>query len=219
MTRFLAPLALAAALVASGIAAAAEPRTILERFSQGLEGLDGRFSQRVFDADGRLTEETGGRVALSAPRLFRWEYEAPFPQLIVADGDHVWVYDPDLEQVQVRKQSLEEQQSPLAALIDPAELERQFTVSAAASDGALDWIVLTPKDDEAQIESARLAFEGVELRRMTMADALGQRTEIRFENWQRNPAFARGTFVFVPGPGVDVIGEIAEGAEVYRIPD
>lgn len=219
MIRLLASFALAAALSVPTLVWADEPRVILDGFSAGLKGLDGRFTQRVFDADGQLDEETRGRVALSAPRQFRWEYGPPFPQLIVADGDHVWIYDPDLEQAQVRKQSHEEQQSPLAALIDPAELERQFTLSIGPHADGLQWVVLTPKDEEAQIESARLGFAGKELSRMTMSDVLGQRTEIEFEAWQRNPAFAIGTFAFTPPPGVDVVGEMAESAEVYPISD
>ncbi len=219
MIRLLALFAMAAALSMPTLASADASRTVLDGFSAGLKGLDGRFTQRVFDADGQLSEETKGRVALSAPRQFRWEYEPPFPQLIIADGDHVWIYDPDLEQAQVRKQSHEEQQSPLAALIDPAELERQFTVSSGPNKDGLQWVVLTPKDDEAQIESARLGFAGKELSRMTMSDVLGQRTEIVFEAWQRNPAFAVGTFAFTPPPGVDVVGEKVESAEVYRVRD
>jgi outer membrane lipoprotein carrier protein len=201
-------------------ACAADARAILDAFTRDLQGLDGRFVQRVFDADGALSEETKGRVALSAPRQFRWEYEAPFPQLIVADGYHVWIYDPDLEQAQVRKQSHEEQQSPLTALIDPTELERQFVVQAAPAAEGLDWVELTPRDAEtAQIASARLGFAAGELARMHMADSLGQRTEIAFEGWRRNPAFAPDTFRFEPPEGVDVIGEQAESAEVYPIAD
>lgn len=218
MTRSLCCLALSLAVGAT--AAAAEPRAVLDAFTRDLEGLDGRFAQHVFDANGQLTEETRGRVALSAPRQFRWEYEAPFPQLIVADGDHVWVYDPDLEQAQVRKQSHEEQQSPLAALIDPDELERQFVVTPGEDTEGLDWIVLTPRDaDDAQVASARLAFSAAGLERMVMADALGQRTEIVFSGWSRNPAFAPDTFRFVPPEGVDVIGERIQSAEVHPIRD
>jgi outer membrane lipoprotein carrier protein len=207
-------------LLAISSVGAQESRTALEAFSHDLRGLDGRFVQRVYDADGRLDEETHGRVALSAPRQFRWEYESPFPQLIVADGDHVWIYDPDLEQAQVRKQSLEEQQSPLTVLIDPTELERQFVVRAAPDRDGLAWVVLTPRDaDTAQVESAELGFLGAELASMVMSDALGQRTEIRFSGWKRNPRFERGTFDFVPPDGVDVIGERIESAEVHAIPD
>ncbi len=212
---------LAALLIAVSVSAvASEPRAVLEGFSSGLVGLDGRFEQRVFDADGQLTEETQGRVALATPRQFRWEYEAPFPQLIVADGDHVWVYDPDLEQVQVRIQSHEEQQSPLAVLIDPTELDRQFNLAGDADADGLQWIVLTPKKSEdAQFAAARLGFSGQSLQRMQLRDALGQRTEMTFSHWQRNPAFAAGTFAFTPPEGVDVVGEMAASAEVHAIKD
>lgn len=209
--------ALGFALLASPASAVTPPA--LENFTQGLRGLDGHFSQRVYDADGKLTEETQGRVALAAPRQFRWEYDEPYPQLIVADGDHVWVYDPDLEQVQVRKQALEEQHSPLAALVDPGELDRQFTVAPAPEEDGLEWVVLKPKTDDAQIESARLGFKGQELARMTMQDALGQTTEIAFQGWRRNPDFAVGTFGFTPPAGVDVVGELIESAEVTPVRD
>lgn len=204
-------------LLASSAAATAAP-SALDAFSRGLQGLDGRFEQRVYDADGQLTEETRGRVALAAPRQFRWEYEAPFPQLIVADGDHVWIYDPDLEQVQVRIQSHEEQQSPLTVLIDPTELERQFVVKPAPPAGGLAWVELIPREkDDAQFASAKLAFDGEALVRMEMSDALGQRTEISFRQWRRNPSFAAGTFRFTPPAGVDVVGETAESAEVFPV--
>jgi outer membrane lipoprotein carrier protein len=215
MTRFLAALGLAL-LPPLGLAATPP---VLAGFTDGLRGLDGRFVQRVFDADGQLTEESQGRVALAAPRQFRWEYEGDFPQLIVADGDQVWIYDPDLEQVQVRKQALEEQHSPLAALVDPAELDRQFRVTAAPSEGGLDWVMLAPKADDAQIENARLGFKNGELARMTLQDALGQTTEIAFQHWRRNPEFAVGTFGFTPPPGVDVVGEMIDSAEVTPIED
>lgn len=198
---------------------AADPRATLDQFTADLRGLDGRFVQRVFDNGGRLTEESEGRVALSAPRQFRWEYAEPFPQTIVADGDHVWIYDPDLEQVQVRTQSYEEQSSPLAALIDPGELDRQFTVTDGGPGDGVAWVVLTPKGDDAQFDSARLGFAGAQLQRMEMRDGLGQRTEISFEGWKRNPVFAGDTFRFEPPAGVDVIGEIKGGAEITPLGD
>lgn len=195
----------------------ADARATLRQFTDGLQGLDGRFVQRVYDGAGRMNEESQGRVALSAPRQFRWEYADPFPQLIVADGDHVWIYDPDLEQVQVRTQSYEEQSSPLAALIDPAELDRQFEVSDGGPGDGVQWVVLAPKSEDAQFDSARLGFAGGQLQRMEMRDGLGQRTEITFDGWQRNPSFAADTFSFEPPAGVDVIGEVKSGAEVMPL--
>lgn len=212
-SRIFAATALLAMLPLASVQAS-DAHATLQQFTEGLKGLDGRFVQRVFSADGQLDEESQGRVALSAPRQFRWEYAEPFPQLIVADGDHVWIYDPDLEQVQVRPQSYEEQQSPLAALIDPAELDRQFTVDDGGSSDGLSWVTLTPKSDDAQFNAARLGFAGGQLQRMDMRDGLGQRTEISFEGWSRNPGFAADTFRFEPPAGVDVIGEVNAGAEV-----
>jgi outer membrane lipoprotein carrier protein len=181
----------------------------LAAFSKGLKGLDGTFSQQVFDAKGKLKESSSGKVALSAPRLFRWEYVKPYPQLIVADGKTVWVYDPDLQQVTKRPQGAEEQNSPLSALIDPGKLEAQFVVKEGGSASGLDWLVLTPKGNaaDASFRSARLGFGKAGLVKMQVIDALGQRTEISFSSWKRNPAFPASTFRYAPPKGVDVIGE------------
>ncbi|HET6604153.1 MAG TPA: outer membrane lipoprotein chaperone LolA [Xanthomonadaceae bacterium] len=186
-------------------------------FSDGLQRAQARFEQRVYDERGGLREQASGTVALSAPRLFRWEYRQPYEQLIVADGDHVWIYDPDLEQVTVRRQSIEEQHSPLAALIDPGLLEEQFEVATPVHEDGIDWVALHPRSQDAQLQSARLGFSGGELVHMVMHDALGQRTEIAFSGWRRNPVFEAGRFRFVPPEGVDVIGETIESAEVYPL--
>ncbi|MCA0198399.1 MAG: outer membrane lipoprotein chaperone LolA [Proteobacteria bacterium] len=189
--------------------ACAGARDELVRFTNGLKGLEGQFSQQVFDVSGRAKESSRGKVALSAPRLFRWEYLKPFEQLIVADGDKVWIYEPDLQQATVKAQGEEERNSPLVALFDPARLDRQFDVSeeAAASDG-LQWLTLTPKAGaEANFQAARLGFGAQGLARMQVLDLVGQKTEIRFEGWKRNPAFAAGTFKFAPGKDVDVVGQ------------
>lgn len=190
-------------------AAHAGAREQLDSFARGLKGLDGQFTQTVFDDNGRVRESSSGRVALSAPRLFRWEYVKPYPQLIVADGSTVWVYDPDLEQVSRRPQGSAEQDSPLAALIDPGKLDRDFVVQDGGAEDGLQWLLLKPKQggEDAAFQSAKLGLDGEGLSRMEIVDALGQRTEIRFSDWKRNPAFARDTFRYTPPAGVDVVGE------------
>lgn len=191
------------------VQAFAGARDNLKSFTSGLKGLDGLFTQQVYDTKGKLKETSSGRVALSAPRLFRWEYAKPYPQLIVADGNKVWVYDPDLQQVTVRGQGNEEQNSPLSALIDPAKLDQQFNVSESGSADGLQWLTLTPKNEgEASFQSARLGFDAGGLTRMEVLDAVGQSTRISFSGWKRNPAFASGTFKYTPAKGVDVVGDI-----------
>jgi outer membrane lipoprotein carrier protein len=197
-------IALTSLLLAS--TAHAGGRDDLTAFTKGLKGLEGGFTQQVYDANGRKKESSTGRVAMSAPRHFRWEYAKPFEQLIVADGKSVWVYDKDLMQVTKRAQGVEEQSSPLAALIDPTRLDREFIVKELGATEGLDWIELRPRDpDNASFESARLGFEGTTLAQMKIVDPLGQRTELRFKDWKRNPSFAKGTFSFAPPKGVDIV--------------
>ena len=197
------------AVVALAGAAHAGAREQLDSFTRGLKGLEGQFTQQVFDESGRARESSSGHVALSAPRLFRWEYRQPYAQLIVADGQTVWVHDPDLEQVTRRPQGGAEQDSPLAALIDPARLDRDYIVEEAGQDDGLAWLLLRPRDggEDAAFQSARLGLDGGALVRMDIVDALGQRTRIEFSGWKRNPSFAADTFRFTPPPGVDVVGE------------
>ena len=202
--RLLTGLGLATLLFASS--AHAGGRDDLTTFTKGLKGLDGTFTQQVFDANGRKKETSNGRVAMSAPRYFRWEYAKPFEQLIVADGKVIWVYDPDLKQVTRREQGGEEQSSPLAALLDPARLDREFLVKELPATDGLDWIELRPRNpDKATFESARLGFGDAGLSRMRVVDPLGQRTELTFTKWKRNPSFAGSTFRFAPPKGVDVV--------------
>ena len=205
--RWLATAVLLATVAVAG-AANASGRASLDAFTRGLKGLDGSFTQETFDQNGRRKESSSGRVALSAPRLFRWEYVKPYPQLIVADGSKVWVFEPDLEQVTVRPQGEEEQNSPLAALIDPSRLDRDYLLADAGEADGLQWLTLSPRNgEEAAFRTARLGFDRNGLSRMSFEDALGQRTEMRFGAWTRNPAFASGTFRYVPPKGVDVVGE------------
>ena len=217
-----AALAALVAFGASSVAMAGAPsaRAQFDAFSRNLKGLQGRFEQRVYDTNGRQSEQSAGSVKLSAPRQFRWEYLKPSPQLIVADGDQVWIYDPDLDQVTVRKQSLEEQDSPLSVLIDPTELERRYRVREAGAAGGLSWLSLAPKaGEDAPFKQAKLGFGAAGLARMELFDALGQRTVIAFSPWQRNPRFAPGTFRFTPPKGADVVGTPVEHAQVRALRD
>ena len=145
-------------LALASATAHAGAREQLDVFSKDIQGLSANFSQRVFDSRGDLKESSSGKVQLQAPRQFRWEYLKPFPQLLVADGDHIWIYDPDMEQVTVRQQSLEEQNSPLAMLIDPAEMERQFIAKEGGRAVAHTADVTNSDAVKAAVEAAVAAF-------------------------------------------------------------
>lgn len=205
MTRFLRYAVLATALFSTSALAGA--RDELNAFTRDLKGLDGQFTQKVFDTRGKLKESSSGTVALSAPRMFRWEYVKPYPQLIVADGKTVWIYDEDLEQVTRRPQGTEEHSSPLSALIDPSRLDARFVVEEGGNEEGLEWLTLSPKNaDDSSFRTARLGFGDNGLVKMQVVDAIGQSTDISFSGWKRNPAFAPSTFRYSPPAGVDVIG-------------
>jgi len=192
-------------------------RTQMEAFAKNLDAISGKFSQQIFDANDEPRDQSEGTLALKAPRQFRWQTTKPFEQLIVADGDHVWIYDPDLEQVTVRNQSFEEAHSPLTVLTDLGQLDREFTSNEQGERDGLTWLRLKSKAKEPEFEYAELGFDSDGLKQMIFKDTLGNRTEITFSHWQRNPKFAKDTFKFTPPKGVDVIGDIKPNAEVFPV--
>lgn len=203
----------------SGVASTAPmtARAQLDQFSAGLQTLSGQFEQRT--QSGGQTESASGTLALKAPRLFRWDYLDPFEQRIVADGDHVWVYDIDLEQVSVRPQSFDEASSPLAVLMDLKQLDVEFAVSDGGHGEGLDWLVLKSKSKEPQFKEARLGFAGNQLQAMRVIDSFEGRIDYRFSDWQRNQSLPSEHFVFKVPEGVDVIGETRAGAQVQPLGD
>lgn len=205
--RSMTTLAAAGLMLFAGVASAGA-RDQLNTFTKGLKTLDGRFTQQVFDARGKLKETSSGRVSLSAPKQFRWEYAKPYPQQIVADGTTVWIYEPDLQQVTKRPQGAEERTSPLTALTNPSRLDAQFKVQEAGAANGLEWLTLTPKGDATSpgFRSAKLGFGAGGLSKMQVVDQLGQRTDISFSDLKRNAPLPAGTFRFAVPKGVDVIG-------------
>jgi outer membrane lipoprotein carrier protein len=206
-------------LLLSAGAHADTARARLDAFAKGLAGLSGTFSQQQFDPNGDPGKKTQGTLALEAPRQFRWDVTKPYQQQIVADGMHVWIYDPDLEQVSVRNQGVEEAHSPLTVLTDLAQLDREYAATEEGEREGFAWLRLKSKAKEPDFEYADLGFDATGFARMVFKDTLGNRTEIHFADWQRNPKFPAGNFKFTPPKGVDVIGDVKPEAEVHPVRD
>ncbi|MBK7011258.1 MAG: outer membrane lipoprotein chaperone LolA [Xanthomonadales bacterium] len=206
-------------LLAIPVHAADTARSRLEAFSGRIHTISAHFEQSVIGARGNRGEASTGTLALKAPRQFRWHTTAPFEQLIVADGNRVWIYDPDLEQVSVRGQGAEEAHSPLAVLTDLSRLDLEFTISEV---GEARRPALAQADFQGQgpeFAFAELGFDTDSLVRMRFEDTLGNTTEIRFSDWQDDPKLPADTFSFTPPAGVDVVGDPGEDAEVFPIKD
>ena len=192
-------------------------RADLDRFSENVQNLSASFEQQVFDDTGTALDAASGTLALARPNRFRWDYLEPEEQRIVADGDNIWIYDVELEQVSVRPQSFDEQQSPLAVLLDVASLDQQFNTEDRGEKGGANWLRLTPKSEDAEFAHVDLGFRDHQLARMVMVDIVGQRTEIVFQDWKRNTTLPPATFYFQPPKGVDVVGDVRPGAQVQPV--
>lgn len=186
-------------------------REQLETFSQGLERLHGRFTQTLYGSGGRVEERAEGELWLARPDRLRWEYGGDFPEIIVADGDNVWMHDVALEQVTVRPQAEYGTGSPFMLLTGLEGLDDQFIVRESGDMDGLALLTLEPRDPDADFEHVLLGLRDGGLQLMVLEDAFGLRTEIRFQDLRRNPEPDADRFAFQPPPGVDVVGSAADG--------
>jgi outer membrane lipoprotein carrier protein len=199
-----------ALLVSSGndVLAQEEGRQQLERFANHLHSFSAKFEQRVIGTDGKVEDQSEGTVWLRQPHFIRWEYGGDFPELVVADGQHVWIYDEALEQVTVKPQSDYAADSPLSLLTDIGKLDEQFVVREAGEMEGMALLELRSKNAEAEFERVLLGLQGDELKLMTMEDTFGLRTEIRFSEPRRNQELSLELFSFTPPPDADIIGNL-----------
>ena len=202
-----------------GTAFAGPARDQLTRFSKNVKTMRGEFAQTLFDANGRKKDQSSGTVALMAPRQFRWDVLKPFKQHIVADGNAIWVYDVELEQVNVRAQSFDEANSPLAVLLDLAMLDVEFNSAECPLSDGQHWLRLTAKAKNPDFKYADLGFSNGSMSTMRLVDNFGQRTDILFSKWIRNPKLAASVFTFTPPKDVDVVGEVPESAVIQKVPN
>ncbi len=179
---------------------------VLNHFLRDLQTLHAQFDQYLYDESGQLLEQSRGKMYVERPNKFRWDYQYPYSQLIVADGKKVWIYDSDLEQVTVK--SLDETlgKTPAFLLSRERRVEEDFIVNQLPSKTAqLTRFELFPKDTEATFKSMRISLRGKTLLSFELADNLGQTTYIAFHNLTKNQKLQIKLFHFTPPAGVDVI--------------
>ncbi len=166
--------------------------------------LQASFKQEI-RAQKRRVSTSSGMMALSRPGLFRWQTNRPSEQLLVADGRHIWIYDKDLEQVSVKKQTAS--LGGAAALFlseDPAAVTRDFEVSKIVESSKTTFI-LKARSAKANFEKVKLVFNQDILNTITLFDQLGQRTIIILSGVQTNKKLAARLFQFNAPKGVDVV--------------
>ena len=197
-----AALPVPAAATGDGVEAAAER---LDGWLAANRSFRARFSQSVFDEDGVEISASEGTVAFRRPYLFRWDYDAPTPQVIVSDGTQLWWYDIELAQVTVRPAGTALEGTPAALLAGPERVGEHFRGAALESDLGVDWFQLVPRGADAAFRALRIGLQGDEVRALEMDDGFGQTTRIDFLDVEYNPRLADALFRFVPPPDADVV--------------
>lgn len=193
-------------LLAGSPAAAGEAMERLHSFTDGLETFSAGFVQTLYDENQEPVQRSEGVAWLKRPGLFRWEYREPYVQVIVADGERLWIYDADLEQVTVRDTGRALATAPIMLLSGEAPLEEQFQMRELGAREGLQWVELRPKVQDTDFERIFLGLDDESLQVMELRDRFDQATQIRFHHVELGPEIDPSRFEFTPPEGVDVIG-------------
>jgi outer membrane lipoprotein carrier protein len=176
----------------------------LRAFARDVQSARAAFTQTVVSPDGARKKQSSGRFEFARPNRFRFSYDKPYEQHIVADGQKVWLYDVDLNQVTVRAMSNAVGATP-AALLAGAALDKEFELSPQPARDGLEWAQAIPRNQEGTIRAIRIGFKGASLAALEIVDSFGQRSMLRFTSVEPNVRVAEDRFQFVPPKGADVI--------------
>ncbi len=207
---------LASLLVAAVLALAAGPlwaddeaeaRERLRAFTEDLTSFSATFQQTLYDEDQYPLQENRGSAKLKKPGKFRWEYTAPHEQLIVSNGQRMWMYEADLDQVTVREFDAALGRAPIALLSGDAPLDDEFEIEALGQREDLLWLQLEPKVQDTDFRRIYLGFDDTSIKVMELRDRFDGATQVVFDNVEVNPDLADDEFEFEPPEGADVIGE------------
>jgi outer membrane lipoprotein carrier protein len=199
---------LAAVLLALPLAAGAATIDALRAFLRETQTARTPFTQTVVDKAGRSVQQARGEFVLSRPGKFRWSVDKPYRQLVVGDGERVWIYDEDLNQVVVRRMGTALGSTPAALLAGREDVEKAFRWRELGNADGLEWLEAIPTAPDATFTQIRLGFDGKTLAALALTDAFGQTTRVQFGAMERNPALPADAFRFVPPKGADVIGDV-----------
>ncbi|WP_296509018.1 outer membrane lipoprotein chaperone LolA [Rhodoferax sp.] len=199
-------------IAACAISARATGINDLESFVRTVKSGKAEFTQVVTapPKDGQLSrsKSSSGTFEFSRPGRFKFVYKKPFEQTIVADGQTLWLYDVDLNQVTARKQAQALGSTPAALIASSADikaLQNDFALADAPDEGGLQWVLGSPKAKDNQLQSVRIGFRQNQLEKLEIVDTFGQKSVITFSGFQSNAVINLELFQFKPPAGADVV--------------
>jgi outer membrane lipoprotein carrier protein len=179
----------------------------LRRFFHEVNSFSARFKQVVLDESLKPIQESSGTLWIERPNKFRWDYEKPYKQQIVADGKQLWVYDAGLQQATVRNLTGGLNDTPAMLLAGKGRLDDNFTIQPLDAQGNLMWVQLKPRHKDSGYDDIRIGFAQGKLRVIEMVDGFGHTTRVMLESPRENARIESTRFNFKPPEGVDVVGE------------
>lgn len=185
----------------------AQDKQPLIDFFTSFNSLKADYSQQVLDQRMRVQQTMTGQLLVLRPGKFRWDYFQPYQQHIVADGEKVWFYDVDLEQVTIKSQAATMGSTPAILLSDADELEKQFDILSVVREDRKTWYELIPKDSESGFEALYIAMQDGVIAHMELKDSFGQLTRLDFDNVQINQPIEMSHFKLEIPEGVDVLDD------------
>jgi outer membrane lipoprotein carrier protein len=194
-------LLLGAALAQGASAKAEAPIDRLHDFLKGLNTLSSQFQQVTLSPDGQHMVKSEGMLYIKRPGKFRWVYEKPVPQVIIADGSRVWLHDLELDQISNESEDKALQGTPAELLAGNAPIESEFKIMPWNGGNGLQWVELQPKAKDTQIVKIRIGFLGDKLDTLLMQDTFGQLTRFTFNDTKRNPVLKDDLFELRMPPG------------------
>ena len=184
----------------------------LKRFVEGAQTLSANFEQIQRDEKGASVESSSGHMWIARPASgsrgagkFRWSYEKPYQQLMICDGDRIWMYDPDLAQVTVRPAAAALAGTPAQLLSRRATLGDEFSLEDGGAKGDVHIVKLKPKSADGDFKSIELSLRGSAPVQMLFRDQLGGTSTVRFSDIQVNGKVDEAQFRFKPPKGVEVV--------------
>jgi outer membrane lipoprotein carrier protein len=170
----------------------------------------GEFTQRQVQADGanggdmKLSNPSSGTFQFARPGKFIWTYQKPYEQLLQADGEKLYIYDKDLNQVTVKKLGNALGSSPAAILFGSNDLEKNFTLKDAGTKDGMEWLQATPKAKDTTFDHIGIGLRNGVPVAMELRDSFGQVSLLTFTKFEKNPPIAENQFKFVVPKGADV---------------
>jgi outer membrane lipoprotein carrier protein len=196
--------ALASVGLLLSLAAQADPVDTLRSFVRDVKSGRAAFTQTVVSPDGAKKKTSSGTFEFARPDRFRFEYQKPFEQSIVADGAKVWIYDKDLNQVSSRRISQALGATP-AALLSGGSLDKDFELANLPARDGLEWAEARPKAKDGAFQSVRVGFKGKDLAALEILDSFGQKSVLQFSGFAANATVEPDRFRYTPPAGADVI--------------